>query len=469
MTGRARKSAAISRHRRRMPRPLRCRPCRRSSPRVSSQRRRRAFAAPGTASRGPGVMDHGRQGVPPEEGGPGPQQHHGAHRQSGVPVDSPDVEAQQRHLGETLPVQGRPQQPDQAGAPAGVPRLGNQHTGAGGVVPPGPEGGEHLTGDEDEGHAQIVVETALPSPLQFPPVPSQQHRLPRSDAKAYRSRGNQSSSRDGISSVRFSAMGPPPFSSIPVISREIQGGNGYKSTAGPEPLPCPPVCGKLDRKRSRPPGRRAACKEDPHEAELFRRRSVRHRQLPLPGRGRQRILVDCGLQQGRDEVSNEAFPFAAKTIDSVLVTHAHIDHSGRIPMLIKEGFRGRILTTRLTASLMDIMLQDSAHIQEQDAEWKNRKGERSGAPHVEPLYTIEDALRVGEFMTTCEYGQDHRPVPGRAGGVRGRRPPAGLRLHHRHRHGGRRHQRTGVLRRHRQRGPAHHPGPGLFRRARTTW
>ena len=118
-----------------------------------------------------------------------------------------------------------------------------------------------------------------------------------------------------------------------------------------------------------------------------------------------RILVDCGLQQGRDEVSNSEFPFAANTIDCVLVTHAHIDHSGRIPMLLKQGFQGRILTTRLTADLLDIMLLDSAHIQEQDAEWKNRKGERSGAPKVEPLYTIEDASRVREFMTTCEYGE----------------------------------------------------------------
>ena len=117
------------------------------------------------------------------------------------------------------------------------------------------------------------------------------------------------------------------------------------------------------------------------------------------------ILVDCGLQQGRDEVSNAEFPFAANTIDCVLVTHAHIDHSGRIPMLIKQGFQGRILTTRLTADLLDIMLLDSAHIQEQDAEWKNRKAERSGAPRVEPLYTIEDASRVREFMTTCEYGE----------------------------------------------------------------
>ncbi len=125
-----------------------------------------------------------------------------------------------------------------------------------------------------------------------------------------------------------------------------------------------------------------------------------------------KILVDCGLQQGRDEVNNAEFPFAAGSIDYVLVTHAHIDHSGRIPMLIKQGFQGRIVTTRLTADLLDIMLQDSAHIQEQDAEWKNRKAERSGAPHVEPLYTVEDAARVRQYMTTCEYGQRVPLCPG---------------------------------------------------------
>ena len=118
-----------------------------------------------------------------------------------------------------------------------------------------------------------------------------------------------------------------------------------------------------------------------------------------------RVLIDCGLQQGRDEVSNSEFPFAANTIDFVLVTHAHIDHSGRIPMLIKQGFQGRILTTSMTARLLEIMLLDSAHIQEQDAEWKNRKGERSGAPRTEPLYTVEDAERVSEFLDTCEYGE----------------------------------------------------------------
>ena len=128
--------------------------------------------------------------------------------------------------------------------------------------------------------------------------------------------------------------------------------------------------------------------------------------------GGKRLLVDCGLQQGRAAVYNADFPFAAGSVDYVLVTHAHIDHSGRIPMLIKQGFQGRILTTRLTADLLDIMLLDSAHIQEQDAEWKNRNAERSGAPRVEPLYTIEDAARVREFMTTCEYHEQVTLCPG---------------------------------------------------------
>ena len=117
------------------------------------------------------------------------------------------------------------------------------------------------------------------------------------------------------------------------------------------------------------------------------------------------ILVDCGLQQGRDEVDNTTLPFHPGSIDAVLVTHAHIDHSGRIPMLIKNGFQGRIITTRLTANLLDIMLQDSAHIQEQDAEYQNRKNKRAGRPEVQPIYTVADALRVREVVQTCEYGQ----------------------------------------------------------------
>ena len=121
--------------------------------------------------------------------------------------------------------------------------------------------------------------------------------------------------------------------------------------------------------------------------------------------GGKRILIDCGLQQGRDEVDNRTLPFAPGSIDYVLITHAHIDHSGRVPMLIKNGFQGRILTTRLTAQLMSIMLQDSAHIQGSDAEYKNRKNRRAGRPEEEPLYTVADAQQVPEFIDTCEYGQ----------------------------------------------------------------
>ena len=87
------------------------------------------------------------------------------------------------------------------------------------------------------------------------------------------------------------------------------------------------------------------------------------------------------------------------------MTHAHIDHSGRLPLLIKNGFEGKIITTRLTAQLLDIMLQDSAHIQESDAEYQNRKNLRAGRPTVQPLYTVEDAERVKEFVQTCEYGE----------------------------------------------------------------
>ena len=118
-----------------------------------------------------------------------------------------------------------------------------------------------------------------------------------------------------------------------------------------------------------------------------------------------RILVDCGLQQGRDEIDNTSLPFAPESIDGVLVTHAHIDHTGRIPLLVRRGFAGKIWTTRLTAQLMDIMLQDSAHIHESDAEYRNRKNQRAGRPAEEPLYTVDDVLKVRELIVPCEYGQ----------------------------------------------------------------
>ena len=117
-----------------------------------------------------------------------------------------------------------------------------------------------------------------------------------------------------------------------------------------------------------------------------------------------KILIDCGLQQGRDEHDGNALDFAPGYIDYVLVTHAHIDHSGRIPLLVKEGFSGRIITTSLTAQLMSIMLLDSAHIQEGDAQWQNQKGKRAGLQPVEPLYTVADADAAIHMLETVEYG-----------------------------------------------------------------
>lgn len=118
-----------------------------------------------------------------------------------------------------------------------------------------------------------------------------------------------------------------------------------------------------------------------------------------------KILIDCGLQQGRDEVDNRVLDFNPGEVDFLIVTHAHIDHSGRVPLLVKNGFKGRIVTTRLTGQLMSIMLRDSAHIQESDAQWESRKETRAGRCAVEPLYTIADAASVPQYVTTCEYGE----------------------------------------------------------------
>lgn len=117
------------------------------------------------------------------------------------------------------------------------------------------------------------------------------------------------------------------------------------------------------------------------------------------------ILIDCGLQQGRDEVDNSFFEFFAHTIDDLIVTHAHIDHSGRIPLLVKKGFRGKIFCTRMTAHLLEIMLHDSAHIQEMETQWKNQKGKRAGKPLLEPLYTFEDVEKALDLIYVCEYGE----------------------------------------------------------------
>lgn len=106
------------------------------------------------------------------------------------------------------------------------------------------------------------------------------------------------------------------------------------------------------------------------------------------------ILVDCGMFQGNEEMEKlnyNDFPYNPSEIDFLILTHAHIDHSGRIPKLVKDGFRGRIITTNATYDLCKIMLKDSAKIQESDVEWENRKRQRAGKKTIEPLYTMKDA------------------------------------------------------------------------------
>ncbi len=115
--------------------------------------------------------------------------------------------------------------------------------------------------------------------------------------------------------------------------------------------------------------------------------------------GGSRILVDCGMEQGRDMFVNQTLPIGADQVDAVFLTHAHIDHSGNLPLLYKQGFRGPVYATEATTNLCRIMLMDSAAIQESEVEWQNRKNDRAGRAPVEPLYTKEDAAGVlGRFI-----------------------------------------------------------------------
>ena len=119
-----------------------------------------------------------------------------------------------------------------------------------------------------------------------------------------------------------------------------------------------------------------------------------------------KILVDYGMEQGQDLYENEPIPVPASEIDMVLLTHAHMDHSGLLPLLCKEGFQGQIFATGGTAALCRIMLLDSAHIQEFEAEWKNRKAERAGRPQVEPLYDRKDAEDAIRCFVSVDYEEE---------------------------------------------------------------
>ena len=121
-----------------------------------------------------------------------------------------------------------------------------------------------------------------------------------------------------------------------------------------------------------------------------------------------KVLLDCGQFQGgkaQEALNYEDFPFDPAEIDYVILSHAHIDHCGRVPLLIKRGFKGSIYCTDATADLLDVMLKDSGYIHEKEAEWKNKKNERAGRPKVEPLYTFNDAVDSLTYVKPVLYDQ----------------------------------------------------------------
>ncbi len=116
-------------------------------------------------------------------------------------------------------------------------------------------------------------------------------------------------------------------------------------------------------------------------------------------------LVDCGMEQGVDVFLNITLPVPANCIEAVFLTHAHIDHSGMLPKLYKDGFKGKIYATDVTCDLCNIMLRDSAHIQEFEAKWRSRKAERAGLETFEPVYDMQDALGAISLFRRCNYGE----------------------------------------------------------------
>jgi metallo-beta-lactamase family protein len=124
--------------------------------------------------------------------------------------------------------------------------------------------------------------------------------------------------------------------------------------------------------------------------------------------GNKKIVVDCGMEQGKDIYVNQTLKVAASEIDYIFLTHAHIDHSGLIPLMVKRGFRGQIFASKATCDLCNIMLRDSAHIQEFEAQWKNRKAKRAAKEIYEPIYTMADAVTACDLMVPVEYEKEIR-------------------------------------------------------------
>jgi metallo-beta-lactamase family protein len=132
--------------------------------------------------------------------------------------------------------------------------------------------------------------------------------------------------------------------------------------------------------------------------------------------GNARFAIDCGMHQGNRVIEarnrDENGMYRPESLDFILLTHAHIDHSGLLPRLVAQGFKGQVYTTSPTKDLLGIMLEDSARIQETEAQWRSTKKQRVGDPPVEPLYTVEDAQKALRQLKTEEYNQVFEPAPG---------------------------------------------------------
>src|SRR5690606_6586381 len=130
---------------------------------------------------------------------------------------------------------------------------------------------------------------------------------------------------------------------------------------------------------------------------------------------RHTLLLECGQVQGRreDEARNRLpFPVPIDEIDAIVLSHAHIDHSGRLPLLHRDGYRGPIYTHSASRAPCEIMLRDSGYLHEKDAEWENVKRRRKGLPLVTPLYTQDDAKAVMTCFRGLEYGERREILPG---------------------------------------------------------
>jgi len=128
-----------------------------------------------------------------------------------------------------------------------------------------------------------------------------------------------------------------------------------------------------------------------------------------------RFAIDCGMHQGNKDIearNRDMGPYDPKNLDFVLVTHAHIDHTGLLPRLVKFGFKGAIYCTPPTSDLLNLMLLDSAHIQEMDAEWENKKRLRHGRPPVEALYNTDDVAQTTPLFKSVDYNNEFEPIPG---------------------------------------------------------